>query len=130
VLVPYGVFHLSSDDFCLDGSLVQGLIHVAFKLWQMVCAMLGLYTPCWCWYRCPKIGTSSIDWGQLSRFYLKMKTESSLRKVMFWNMKRTVFLDKKRTMDNVQKHNICIYQTIWRHIPEDSNIDLRTSNLI
>jgi hypothetical protein len=25
-----------------------------------------------------------------------------------WNINRTVFLDKNRTMDNVQKHNICI----------------------
>jgi hypothetical protein len=30
-----------------------------------------------------KLGTSSIDWAQLSRFYLKMETESSLRNVVF-----------------------------------------------
>jgi hypothetical protein len=30
VLVPYGEFRLSSDDFYLDKSLVQGLIHVVF----------------------------------------------------------------------------------------------------
>jgi hypothetical protein len=35
--------------------------------------------------------TSSVDWAQLSRVYLK-----------------TVFLDRDRMMDNVQKHNICI----------------------
>jgi hypothetical protein len=29
------------------------------------------------------IGTSSIDWAQLSRFYLKTETESSLRNVVF-----------------------------------------------
>jgi hypothetical protein len=28
------------------------------------------------------IGTSSIDWAQLSRFHLKMERESSLRNVM------------------------------------------------
>jgi hypothetical protein len=44
----------------------------------MVCAVLGLYTPSWCWYRCPEIGTSYVDWAQLSRFYLKTETESSL----------------------------------------------------
>jgi hypothetical protein len=32
----------------------------------MVCAVLGLYTPSWCWYKCPELGTSSIDWFQLS----------------------------------------------------------------
>jgi hypothetical protein len=31
---------------------------------------------CWCW--CPEIGTSSINWAQLNRFYLKTETESSL----------------------------------------------------
>jgi hypothetical protein len=30
----------------------------------------------------PEIGTSSIDWAQLSRFYLKTETESSLRNVV------------------------------------------------
>jgi hypothetical protein len=52
------------------------------------------------------IGTSSIDWAQLSRFYLNTETESSLRNVVFWSTNRAVFLDKKRKMDNVQKHNI------------------------
>jgi hypothetical protein len=49
----------------------------------MGCAMFGLYTPAWGWYRCPEIETSSIDWAQLSRFYLKTETESSLRNVLF-----------------------------------------------
>jgi F0F1-type ATP synthase beta subunit len=31
----------------------------------------------------PQTGTSSIDWTQLSRSYLKMETESSLRNVLF-----------------------------------------------
>jgi hypothetical protein len=31
----------------------------------------------------PEIGTSSINWVQLSRFYLKAETESSLWNVMF-----------------------------------------------
>jgi hypothetical protein len=44
----------------------------------------------------PKIGSSSIDWPQLSRFYLKTETESILRNVI---------LNTNRTMDNVQKRN-------------------------
>jgi hypothetical protein len=71
----------------------------------MLC--LAWNTSSWCWYRCPEIGTSSVDWVQLSRFYLKTETESSLRNVVFWKISRTVFLDKDRTMDNVQQHNIC-----------------------
>jgi hypothetical protein len=63
----------------------------------MVCAVLGLYTPSWCWYRCPETGTSSIDGAQLSRFYLKTETESSLRNVVVSRINRTVFLDKDRT---------------------------------
>jgi hypothetical protein len=35
------------------------------------------------WIMSPEIGTSSIDWTQLSRFYLKTETESSLRNVAF-----------------------------------------------
>jgi hypothetical protein len=31
----------------------------------------------------PEIVTSSIDWAQMSRFYLKTDTESSLRNVVF-----------------------------------------------
>jgi hypothetical protein len=33
----------------------------------VIYVVLGLYDPilCWCW--CPEIGTSSIDWAQLSR---------------------------------------------------------------
>jgi hypothetical protein len=42
----------------------------------MDCAVL-------CWYMCPEIGTSYIDWGQLRRFYLKEEEESSLRNVVF-----------------------------------------------
>jgi hypothetical protein len=72
----------------------------------MVCAVLGLYTLGW--YRCPEIGTSSIDWAQLSRFYLKTETESSLQNV--------VFLNKNRMMDNVQKCNICIKQYVEKEL--------------
>jgi hypothetical protein len=35
-------------------------------------------TGCWC----PEIGTSSIDWAQLSRFHLKGETDSSFRKLV------------------------------------------------
>jgi hypothetical protein len=34
-----------------------------------------------CW--CPEIENSSIYWAQLSTFYLKSETESSLRNVLF-----------------------------------------------
>jgi hypothetical protein len=54
----------------------------------------------------PKIKTSSIDWAQLSRFYLKTKTESSLRNV--------AILSKNWTMDNIQKHNICGFIVVFK----------------
>jgi hypothetical protein len=61
------------------------------------------------WYRCPEIGTSSIDWAQLSRFYLKTETETSLRIVVLkYSYKQDGVSDKNRTIDNVQKHNICV----------------------
>jgi hypothetical protein len=72
----------------------------------MVSAVLGLCTLSRCRYRCPEISTSSIDWAQLSRFYLKTDIESSLRNVVLKN-KQGCVLDKDMTMDNVQKHNIC-----------------------
>jgi hypothetical protein len=56
----------------------------------MVCAVFSLYTPSWCWCRWPEIGTSSIDWAQLNRFYLKTQTESSLR-----NVKDIIFVGRK-----------------------------------
>jgi hypothetical protein len=57
-------------------------------------AVLGLYILfcVWCWR--PEIGTNSVDWAQLSRFYLNTETESS-----------------PKTMDIVQKHNNCIIRT-------------------
>jgi hypothetical protein len=52
---------------------------------------------------CLEVGTSSIDWAQLSEFYLKTETESNLRNVVLCNINRKVFLDN----DNVQKCNVC-----------------------
>jgi hypothetical protein len=63
----------------------------------MVCDVLGLHTLSGVGIG---IGTSSIDWVQVSRFYLKMEPESSLQNI--------VFLNKNRTMDKVQEHKICI----------------------
>jgi hypothetical protein len=48
-----------------------------------------------------EIGTSSIYWAQLSRFYLRTEIESNLQNVVFLNI-----LDKDETMDNVQEYNI------------------------
>jgi hypothetical protein len=77
------------------------------QLSQMVCTVFDFYAPSWCWHRSPEIGTSCIHWAQLSRFYQTTETESSLRNIRFWKINRTVILDQGRTMDNVQKHNIC-----------------------
>jgi hypothetical protein len=46
----------------------------------------------------PEIGTNSIDWAQLSRFYLKTETESSLRNVVL-KYKQDGVLDKKKQDD-------------------------------
>jgi hypothetical protein len=59
-------------------------------------------TDAWKWNMC-----SSINWAQLSRFYLKTEAESSLQNVVFWKINRKMCLDKDRMVDNVQKHNIC-----------------------
>jgi hypothetical protein len=40
-------------------------------------------------------------------FYPRTETESNIRNVVF-KYKQDGVLDKNRTMDNVQKHNICI----------------------
>jgi hypothetical protein len=91
--------YLSSDDFYSDSTLVLGLIHVEFLFWLNFCRWFVLWFvyPISYWCRCPEIGTSSIDWVLLSRFYLKTETESSSQNVV---------LNKNRMMDNVQKHNI------------------------
>jgi hypothetical protein len=44
----------------------------------LCCAWFMYHMLCWC----PEIGTSSIEWAQLSRFNLKAETESSLRNVV------------------------------------------------
>jgi hypothetical protein len=45
--------------------------------------------------------------GPTEEFCLKTETESSLRKVVVFKQKSGGVLDKNRTMDNVQIHNIC-----------------------
>jgi hypothetical protein len=44
----------------------------------------------------PYLRTSSIDWAQLSRFYLKTEREFSLRNVVFGKINRIVFYIKTR----------------------------------
>jgi hypothetical protein len=70
------------------------------------------------WTNSMEIESSSIDWVQLSKFYLKTEAESSLRNVVWWKINRRVYLDKDRAMDNVQKHNICT------NIPSSQILDL------
>jgi hypothetical protein len=72
--------------------------------------------------RSETIGTSSIDWAQLSRFYLKTEAVSSLRKV--------VFLSKNRTMDNVQKHNICRELSIYSLLVESYHRKNKVYNFV
>jgi hypothetical protein len=47
------------------------------------------------------MGTSCINWVQLSRFYLKTETESSLETLCG-------VVNEDGTMENVQKYNIFI----------------------
>jgi hypothetical protein len=48
---------------------------------QMVCPVLGLYTLSCVGAGVQRQGTSSIDWAQVSMFYVKTETESSLSNV-------------------------------------------------
>jgi hypothetical protein len=50
---------------------------------KMISAVFDLCTPSWMWHMFLEIGTNSIKWTQLSRFYLKMETESSLQTLCF-----------------------------------------------
>jgi hypothetical protein len=56
----------------------------------MVFAVLGLYTLSGVGTS-PEIGTSFIDWVQLSRFYMNTETESSLWNVLFLNKTELCF---------------------------------------
>jgi hypothetical protein len=58
--------------------------------WTLPIVLLLSKTPS-CLYFKTQIRTSSIVCAQLSRFYLKTEIKSSLRNVVFWNLKRTVF---------------------------------------
>jgi hypothetical protein len=72
-------------------------------------------------HRCPVCfrtpgNTAVLHLGKAEKslvFYLKTETEYSFRNVVFCNINRTVFLDKDRTIDNVQKHNICTVVFCW-----------------
>jgi hypothetical protein len=94
--------YLLSDDFYSDSTLILttlavkecmvigARLHVCrvyFDILMFVltladglcCAWCIYPVLCWCW--CPELGTSSIDWAQLSRFHLKTEIESCLRNV-------------------------------------------------
>jgi hypothetical protein len=43
------------------------------------------------WILSPEVGTSSINWAQLSRFYLKTETEMSLRNAVLKHKQDGVF---------------------------------------
>jgi hypothetical protein len=60
--------------------------------------------PILCWYKWSEIGTSSIDWVQLSRFLPEEGDRIQCPK-------RCV-LNKNRTMNYIKKHN---NQTQYRH---------------
>jgi hypothetical protein len=70
--------YLSRYYFYSDSTLVLGLIHMEFNV-LMLCLTLtdGLCCACLCCCRCLEIGTSSIDWAQMNRFYLKAEIKSS-----------------------------------------------------
>jgi hypothetical protein len=94
-----------SCSFLTSAAIIGRHLCLNSRIWFMLCLVYINPIVCRCWY--PEKGTSSIDWAKLSRFYLKTEAESSFRNVVFWKINRMVFLDKARTMDNVQKHNIC-----------------------
>jgi hypothetical protein len=58
------------------------------------------------------MGTSSIDWTQLSRFYLKTETESSLRNVIL-NKKQDDVLNENTTMN--MSRNVIFVLMCHRH---------------
>jgi hypothetical protein len=79
----------------------------------MVCAVLGLYTPSWCWYRCQDLGTTSIDWAWVGFTWRRRQNPVSETLVVFCNINRTV--------DNAQNHNICTRQVAFARIEYNSN---------
>jgi hypothetical protein len=56
---------------------------------------------------CLRLQVKPTQLGPIDKPSPYLRTESSLRNFVFWNINRTVFLDKNKTIDNVQKHNIC-----------------------
>jgi hypothetical protein len=82
---------LSSDDFSSDSSLVCGVFNILMFCLSS-CTWFLLFLACvpypGCWYRCPEIGTSSIDWAELITFHLNTVTESSPRNTTFLNKKQ------------------------------------------
>jgi hypothetical protein len=75
--------------------------------------------PALCWFQCSEIGTSSIDWAQLSKFYLKTETEPSVRNDVFW---------KIRTMDNVKIVNNSIQECFMEANWQDRNCNITKKN--
>jgi hypothetical protein len=79
---------------CGYGTLVQILCSWTLSIILSLCKNIGLFI-----FQNSNVSETGF------RLYLKTETESSLRNVVFWKINRTVFLQKDRAMDNVQKQN-------------------------
>jgi hypothetical protein len=97
------------EDFqCLCLTLADGVCCAWF---------IFLFLSCCCW---PEIGTSSIDWAQLSRCHLKTETESSLRNVVNFVVKtrRWIMSRHRRILLVNRRHkalnlipSVCFYRS-------------------
>jgi hypothetical protein len=74
---------------CDDGTLVQILRFWTLSIVSSLSKML--FCSSFNSILSPSSRTSSIDWTQLNRFYLKTGTESSLRNSVFWKRNMTTF---------------------------------------
>jgi hypothetical protein len=65
------------------------------------------------------LGTDSIDWAQLSSFYLRTETKSSVRNEVLCKINRNLFLDKDRTVDSTKNVILVFIQMYHRHKVSD-----------
>jgi hypothetical protein len=89
--IPF-LHHVRYQDLkvCDDGILLRFLC-----FWMLLIFVFLFQT-----HNVSEIGTSSIEWAQLSRFHLKTETEPSSETLCVSN--------KNMTMDNNQKHSNCM----------------------
>jgi hypothetical protein len=91
--------HVLHGSVSINSSLIQLLCFWALSIVLVLFKTQRPYL-----LTCPEMWTSSIDWGQLSRFHMKTETQPSLRNVVCFKLKTERWIVSRNTITVLIQH--------------------------